>query len=190
MELMLTGIVLWSLVHLMPAISPSTKIYFTNRFGENAFKLTFTLLIILAVFLIIYGWRHSTTTYLYQLPAFIYPVASLLLFFSFILFASTIIPTRLVTYIRHPQLMFVLSWSIAHLLVNGDYRSVILFSGMAIWGLLEMIFINRRDGAWSKPANPVFMTEIKSIILSIVLFVVAVLAHEYLSGVSLHWLYS
>ena len=34
-----------------------------------------------------------------------------------------------------------------HLLVNGDGSSLVLFGGMLIWAILEVILFNRQEGA-------------------------------------------
>jgi len=186
MDIILIGLFLWISVHLIPAVTPQFKNYLLNKLGENNYKLLFTISIAFSIFLIVYGWRHSTTSFLYVLPDMIYTISSILLLFSCVLFASTILPTRLLKFIRHPQLLFVLCWSVAHLLINGDSRSVLLFSGMAIWAILEIIFINKRDGDWIKmEKNPMLSTEIKSIILSLALFAAIIFGHEYLSGIAL-----
>ena len=39
-------------------------------------------------------------------------------------------------------------WSGAHLLVNGDLASLILFGGLGLWALLEIVVINRAEGPW------------------------------------------
>jgi uncharacterized membrane protein len=46
-----------------------------------------------------------------------------------------------------------LLWSLAHLLANGDSRSIALFGGLGIWAIAEVVLCNRRDGAWEKPAT-------------------------------------
>ena len=185
MEILIAGILLWSVVHLIPSVLPDFKTNLKNKFGENGFKLLFTILIILSIFLIVYGWRHSTTTVIYQLPSAATPIAVILMLVAFILFVNAILPTRLLRMVRHPQLMFIISWSLAHLLVNGDSRSIVLFAGMGLWAILEIIFINKRDGDWVKSAIPGLSQELKSLALSLILFVVAIIGHHYLAGVSL-----
>jgi len=128
----------------------------------------------------------GVTTGLYQLPVIIKPLALVLIFFSFILFASAILPTRLLQFIRHPQLMFVISWALAHLLLNGDSRSVVVFGGLGIWAILEIFFINRRDGDWVKPTTPAVAQELKSLLLSIILFAVTFSGHFFVSGIALY----
>ena len=41
-------------------------------------------------------------------------------------------------------------WAIAHLLVNGDLASPVLFGGVLLWAVVEMMLINHREG---KPAS-------------------------------------
>ena len=185
MEMIFSGLVLWILVHLIPSATPTIKSYLVNKFGENVYKSLFSILILTALFLMIYGWRHSDTFHVYQLPDYVYPVSTLLMLCSYIIYGSAVLPTRLLNYIRHPQLISVFIWSVAHLLSNGDCRSILLFSGMGLWAILEIIFINKRDGEWEKPAKPGILTEIKSLAISLVLFVAILYGHSYLSGVAL-----
>jgi hypothetical protein len=53
---------------------------------------------------------------------------------------------------RHPQLTGVKTWALAHLLVNGDLPSFILFGGLLAWAVVEVILINRQT-TWTRPAT-------------------------------------
>ena len=70
------------------------------------------------------------------------PVAVVLLVVGFLLFGAEKHPSRINSWVRHPQLSGLLVWSIAHLLVNGDSHSVALFGAMGVWAILEIIFIS------------------------------------------------
>ena len=76
-------------------------------------------------------------------------------------------------------------WAFAHLLLNGDSRSMILFGGMGIWAVLEMVLINRRDGEWVKPEAASWAREIRGLVISIVVMVVVVMLHPYIAGVAI-----
>ena len=69
-----------------------------------------------------------------------------------------------------------------HLLANGESRSIVLFAGMAIWAIAEMLVINRRDGAWKKPAPIPAKNDFFLAGGGIVAYVVVVAAHEWLFG--------
>ena len=40
----------------------------------------------------------------------------------------------------------------AHLLVNGDQASLVLFGGIGLWALAAILLINRAE-SWTPPAN-------------------------------------
>jgi uncharacterized membrane protein len=69
-----------------------------------------------------------------------------MVFVAFVLFFSSQFSTYAKRVLRHPQMAGTLLWAAAHLLTNGDSRSLALFGGMAIWALLEIVLCNRRDG--------------------------------------------
>ena len=85
---------------------------------------------------------------------------------------------------RHPQLMSIITWSIAYLLVNGDSRLIVLFGGMGAWAIMEILLINRRDGEWIKEPAPAWQKEIKGLAISVFIFVIVVAAHPFIAGVS------
>lgn len=183
MEIMLAGLLLWSLTHLIPSLLPQVKKAWVNTLGKNGYKLSFSVLILVSVIMIVYGWRHTTPTYLYPISEAAKPVALVLMVIAFIIMGATNYPTRIKRQIRHPQLTGVIIWSVAHLTINGDSRSILLFGGLGIWAVLEILFINRRDGEWIKPSAPSWGTEFKGLAISLVVFIVVVLVHPYIAGV-------
>jgi len=156
-----------------------------TQLGEKVYKLLFAVLMFTALALIIFGWRSTVPSYLYQLPGFTRHIAMLLVLFAFILFGASNYPTRIKRFIRHPQLTAVIVWSFAHLMLNGDSRSVLLFGGMGLWAILEIIFINRREGEWVKQPVPGWARELRGLAISLVVFVVVVMLHPYIAGVSI-----
>ena len=107
----------------------------------------------------------------------------LLVVIAFILMGASNYPTRIKQYIRHPQLTGVIVWAFAHLMLNGDSRSVLLFGGMALWAVLEIVFINRREGEWTKTHVPGWGREVRGLVISLVVVVVVVMLHPYIAGV-------
>ncbi len=185
MEILILGLMLWSLVHFIPSVAQPVKKGWISMLGEIGYKISFAVLILCSLALIVYGWRHTIPTHIYALPIIVKPIAVILMVFAFVLFGAAKYPTRIKNYIHHPQLTSIIVWSVAHLLANGDNRSFVLFGWMGTWAILEIIFINRREGEWVKRPLPRWSQEFKGLAISLVIFIVAAAAHPYIAGVSL-----
>ncbi|WP_238946742.1 NnrU family protein [Seongchinamella unica] len=186
MILLTLGVLLWAGTHLMPSISPSTREALVARLGENGYKGMFSALMLLALALIIFGWRSiDQPTYLYTLPLWTRHLGMLIVLLAFILFVASGQPSRIKQYLRHPQLTGLILWAGAHLMMNGDTRALVLFGGLGLWAILEIIFINRRDGQWVKPEVPGPAQDLKILVVSLVVFAGVAWAHPWLAGVAI-----
>jgi len=182
--LLLLGVLVWSAAHLLPCSGAALRASLIGRLGEGPYKGLFALTIVLSVVLMVLGWRSIQPTHLYAFPAWSRLAANVLMVLSLVLFAASGVPTNLKRVLRHPQLMAVITWSLAHLLANGDSRSLVLFGGIGLWALSAILLINRRDGAWQKPEPLPLSAELKPVIGGIVAFVLVYLAHPWIAGVS------
>jgi uncharacterized membrane protein len=81
---------------------------------------------------------------------------------------------------RHPQLIGFKTWAVAHLLVNGDWASVILFGGLLAWAVAEVIVINRAVPEWEPPEWKGPSAEIKAVLFAVVAFAVVAGIHMWL----------
>ena len=186
MTLLTLGVLLWALVHLIPSVTPGIKQSLTDKVGEHGFKVIFTLAVVAALALIIFGWRSiEQPEYLYTLPLWTRHLGMLLVLIGFILFVASGQPSRIKQYLRHPQLTGLIFWASAHLLMNGDSRSLVLFGGLGLWAILEIVFINRRDGEWVKPEVPPLGQDVKILVIAIIVYGVVAFAHPWLAGVAI-----
>ena len=185
MPIMIAGIALWSIVHLVPAVAPGFRQALVSRLGEKAYKGLFALAIVVSLVLIVIGWRATPPQVVYAPPPWGRPAAIVLMVVAVYLFGAARRPAVVKRFIRHPQLTGLVTWSIAHLLANGDHRSVTLFGGLGVWAVLEIIAINRRDGAWTRPAAPALSRELLGIAITLLVFGFLVLVHPRIAGVPL-----
>ena len=185
MSLLVAGLLLWSIVHFVPSKGATIKLKLLDSLGENGYKGLFTFLILSALALIVFGWRSSVPAHLYTLPDIVRPIAMVLMAVAFLLFGAAKQSTRIKQFVRHPQLMSVVVWSGAHLLLNGDTRSVLLFGWLGAWAVFEIIAINKREGEWVKPEIPAIGKEVQWLVVSSVIFAVVIIAHPYLAGVAI-----
>ena len=184
MLLLTIGILLFAGVHLIPSLAPGLKASWYSRLGEGGYKGTFSLLLWVALALIVIGWRSALPTLLYLPSPALHSLALGLLLFSFLLFVVSSRNSRLRRLIRHPQLTGVTLWGIAHLLLNGDSRSLLLFGGMSLWAVIEMITISRREGAWVKSETPPWSTELVNLVIACAVIALVIYIHPWLAGVA------
>ncbi len=183
MGLLVLGILLFTGVHLVPSLAPGLRGALVQRLGENGYKGLFSLSLLLGMGLIVLGWRSTLPSLVYLPPAGLYPLALTLMVLAFLLMVISGRPSRLKQVLRHPQLTGVFLWGLGHLLVNGEQRSVLLFGALALWAVVEMIAINRRDGAWVKPGPAPWSTDLISVVITGVVVAVVIFIHPWIAGV-------
>jgi len=187
MILLVFGILLFACVHFVPALTPSLRAGIIRRLGEGPYKGIFSLLLLAAFALMIVGWRNTVPTPVYPTPVTLHNVALGLLAVAFLLLAVSTRNSRLRLLVRHPQLTGVALWGIAHLLLNGDNRSIALFGGMAGWALIEMVVISRRQGVWIRTAAPPWGAEVITVVIATLTIGTIIYIHPWLSGVPVWW---
>ncbi len=182
--MLIGGVALWSLVHLFPSLLPAQRATLLKRLGEGPYKGMFTLAIVAAILLIVSGWRSVEPANIYTPPLLGSPAVPALVLVSFILFAAASAPGNIKRLLRHPMLTGMIVWGGAHLLANGENRSVVLFGGMSLWALVSIIAINRRDGEWQKPAAVSITKDAMTVVASIALFALVAWLHKWIVGVA------
>lgn len=187
MELLIAGLSIWVVVHLFPSVFANKRNSIIDRTGNMVYQGIFALCIVAGLLLIVLGWRSSVPAQLYIPPASLRHPAMLLVVIGFILFFAAYFPaTRIKRFLRHPQLTGVLIWAMAHLMANGDSRSVLLFSVIGAWSLVAMFTINRREGDWIKPSKPVgWLQDVVPVILGLAASTLVFYFHEHITGIPL-----
>lgn len=184
MALLISGVIIWSLTHLSRCIFPGARSRLQKKLGENPYRGLFSLVIIGSLILIVFGWKSVTPTAVYAPPLTSGPLTSGLILIGFVLFFASQVPGNIKRFIRHPQMTGTLFWGVAHLLSNGDSRSVTLFGGLTIWAVLEVLMINRRDGEWQKPTPAAIKYDVIPVVIGAVAFAAVLYFHAALFGVS------
>ena len=178
------GVLLWSGVHALRSAAGSLRARLIASMGEDKYKAAFALAILASLALMIVGWRAATPVAVYQPPGWGRAAAVFLMLLAFVLFAASAMATNIKRFIRHPQLTGVLLWAVAHLLSNGDGRSLVLFGVLGSWALVEMPLISRREGPWRRPGAQPLQAELKPLLGGVIGYLVFFVAHPYLFGVS------
>lgn len=175
MILIFLGLILWSGAHFWKRVSPDSR----NAMGDKG-KLVVAIASVLAIVLMVIGYRAADGMVYWGRTAAMTGINNLLMLFAFYLYAASGKGTRVTKLIRNPQLTAIAVWSVAHLLVNGDTASFLLFGGMLVWALAEIVVLNRAAGPRGAYHAPPIKSEIIAVVATIVVFAVVAGIHAAL----------
>jgi uncharacterized membrane protein len=178
MTLLILGLALWWAAHLFKRLAPGLR----APMG-NAGKGVVALALVASIVLMVIGYRSAEGTFYWGRTPALTGINNLLMVLAFYIYAvggpkgpRVWIGTKL----RHPQLTGFSIWAASHLLVNGDTPSFILFGGLLIWAIVEIVIINAQDGPWTPPPRAPQSKEITYIIAAVVATVAVMLIHNWL----------
>ena len=184
MTLLVVGILVFCLLHLFPAMAPAARDKLQKKLGENPYRGLFSLLIVGSLVVIVFGWKSALPETVYRPPLAANAVTSVMILAGLVLFFASQANGNIKRFVRNPQMTGTILWGIAHLLTNGDSRSVALFGGLSVWALAEIMLCNRRDGAWQKPGPAPVKSDLIPLVIGIVVFAGVLHFHAALFGVS------
>jgi uncharacterized membrane protein len=145
--LLIIGLVLFLGAHLVPTF-PTTRADLRVRLGEGGYKGLFSLVSLLGLVLIVIGFGEarmgSWNMVLWSPPVWTKHIAFALMLPAFILLVATYIPSHIRDRARHPMLVAVKLWALAHLIANGDLAGVLLFGSFLAYGVYDRISVKRR----------------------------------------------
>ena len=146
MTVLILGLALFLGIHLTTAL-PRKRHKLVRQLGENKYKLVFSIFAIVGLVLIIIGYAMArpTAMVLYEPPFELRHLAMLLVLISFLMFPAARLSGHIRYWLRHPQITAVKIWAFAHLLVNGDLASVLLFGSFLAWGVFDRISLKKRE---------------------------------------------
>ncbi len=191
MFLLIAGLVVFFAIHLLPA-NPSLRKDFVGRFGENAYKGVFSVVALIGFVMIVMGYAKmqpylgSKNPIIWDPPGWTRHVAFTLMLPAMILLVATYVPSRIRSAAKHPMLLAVKIWALAHLIANGDVASLILFGGFLAWAVIDRISLKKRGNLGPGPANVSVVNDIAVVAIGFGLYMAMLMwGHQYLIGVPL-----
>lgn len=176
MLLLVLGVLLWSYSHLMKRVTPGLR----GAMPDNLGKALVAVVSLAAVVMMVMGFRAAEVTVLWDPPGFLRGINNLLMLVAVFLvnlgFSRGVLRTKL----RHPMLIAVMVWAVAHLLVNGDLASLVLFGGLLVWAAVDRALINRDMPAWTAPAAGPLRNDLIYAGVTLVLFAAIAWLHGWL----------
>lgn len=174
------GLALWCGFHLMKRIAPALHDRLEAKAGPKGARGLVAAGIGLGLLLIIVGFRSAPFIPVYTPPAWTVHLNNLLMLGAVGLYGASHSKGRIGSLFRHPMLLGTATWAGAHLLVNGDLASLLLFGVMLVWAVGSIALINAQDGPWVRPAPGPVKKDIILAVITIVVFGVIVAIHTWL----------
>jgi len=187
MTFLILGIILFLGAHTVPMLR-ETHDGLVRKLGANGYRGAFSLVSLLGFVLIVYGfhtYRQDGWVQIWNPPVWTRHITITLMWFAFVAMAAMgPKPSRIKGWLRHPMLVAVKTWGLAHLLANGDLGGMILFGSFLAWASIDRISVKRR-GLVGADRQPGF-TRSDAIIVAAgtVAYVAMMAAHPWLIGVA------
>jgi uncharacterized membrane protein len=124
------------------------------RLGEVPYKIVYSLVAILGIALIAWGYsRYRATGWIdvWHPPAWTSVVAAVLIWPAFICVTAAYIRGDIARTLKHPMLVGIKLWAFAHLIANGDLGSILLFGSVLAWAVYDRISLKHRSDAGAPP---------------------------------------
>jgi uncharacterized membrane protein len=185
MEQLIVGLVLFFGMHSVSIVALPLRDRLAAR-SEQGWKALYGLVSLIGIVLVTRGYAElrQDPTLLYVSPVWLRHVAAAFTLPIFVLLLAPYFPGRIKSVIKHPQLIAVKLWAVAHLLVNGTLADVLLFGSFLVWAVADRISMKNRpvrpiSGAPASAANDIVL-----VVVGLALYVALVLwLHELAFGV-------
>ncbi|MFK8251736.1 NnrU family protein [Ancylobacter terrae] len=185
MILMLFGLALFLGTHILTT-RRDTRAALIARIGEGPYKALYSVVALAGLLATAYGfgaWRAEGPAQLWYPPVWLRHLNNLLMLIASICAVAAYVPSRIRARLKHPLLVAVKTWALAHLLVNGDVAGITLFGAILAWAVFDRISLKRRGGPL--PVAPAgWAGDVVAVVGGLVLYAaLAFYFHPYVVGV-------
>jgi uncharacterized membrane protein len=161
MAWLILGLVVFLGVHSVRIVADGWRAHTIKRVGEGPWKGAYTLLSLLGFALIVWGFGQArlAPVVVWQPPVGMRHASALLTLIAFVLLAAAYVPGNAIkARLRHPMVLGVKVWALAHLLANGRLAGMVLFGAFLVWAVLDFRSARQRDRA--NPPQPAQTTAV------------------------------
>jgi uncharacterized membrane protein len=188
MALFLIGLIIFLGSHSCRIFAESWRNQMIDRIGEVKWKglYTITSLIGFVIMVIGYGQARQSTVVLWQPNSFLIYIALVLNLIAFIFLAGSSPSNNAIRLkLKHPMILGVKVWALAHLISNGTLVDLILFGAFLIWAILDFRSARKRPIHIAEQAQVSIKATAITIAIGAILWVAFIFGlHQYLIGVS------
>ena len=186
MFVLILGIVVFLGVHTLATL-PAAKAGLVERLGARPFKGLFSLIALAGLVLIVWGfarYRGDGLIVLWTPPEWTRHITIGLMWFAFVALACmNPAPGRIRGWLRHPMLVGVKIWALAHLLTNGDAGGILLFGSFLAWAIYDRMSVKRRGDAGAEQFSSFTRADAIALVVGTLAFAAMIYLHPLLIGV-------
>lgn len=189
MALLVLGIVLFLGLHLVRVVAPGLRSSMIARLGEGGWKGAYSIASIVALVILIYGFGQARDmTPIWTPPFWMSHITILLMLFALICLVASLLPAgHIAVRTKHPMVLSVKIWALAHLLSNGDGAAILLFAAFLCWGVILRISLKRRERAGEITLRPFVSAkyDLYAIVIGVIVWALIIWKlHAWIIGVS------
>lgn len=167
MMILILGIVLWYIGHFWKRVLPQRH----AAMGQAA-KGVSALVVLAGVVLMVIGYKTWESYDLFLYPSFFKHINNLAILIAIYLMSPGPSKGALLYRMRHPMLTGMIVWAVAHMMVNPDPASYVLFGGLAVWAVAEMKIINAAAPNWTPNPKGSIAKDVMFLVASAILLAV------------------
>jgi uncharacterized membrane protein len=153
LALLILGLIVFLGVHVLTSLR-AQRAQLVARLGEGPYKIIYSVIAIIGFVLIIVGYgqyRASGWINVWYPPSWTRHVAVLLIWPAFVFVVAAYVRGDIARVLKHPMLVGVKLWAVAHLIANGDLGSIILFGSVLAWAVYDRISLKTRTDLGAPP---------------------------------------
>jgi uncharacterized membrane protein len=188
MSLLIIGLIIFLGSHSSRIFAEPWRNHMIDRLGEVKWKGLYTIASLIGLVLVVigYGQARQAPIVLWQPATYLIHISILLNLVAFIFLAASSPSNNAIRLkLKHPMILGVKVWALAHLLANGTLVDLILFGSFLLWAVLD--FRSARKRPIHMPEKVVISTKatITVVVTGIVIWAAFIFGlHQYLIGVS------
>lgn len=149
------------------------------------YRALYSLLALGGFVLMVIGYGGAPRIEVWAPPYWLRHVNMLLMLPVLVLLVAAYVPGHIKARVGNPMLIAVKTWAFAHLLVNGDMASMILFGAFLTWSVVDLIAV-KRSGRSSVVGRPRVVFDAVAVVVGLALYAGLLLGlHQYVAGVPL-----
>jgi len=188
MSILILGIVIFLGVHFF-ATFRGPRAALIEKYGLQRYKIAYSVIAVVGLAIIIWGfgvYRSEGMIQIWDPPRWTRHLAMPLVWIAFVALASRRVPlpSRLRGLLRHPTLVAIKSWALAHLLVNGDLGGMVLFGSFLAFGVYDRIAVGKRGESGAPRLENFASGDIVAVGAGTAIFAILLVMHPLLFGVS------